>query len=159
MSRSSLERAIPEGHRILLDSNTLIAYLDQRDPVSLVATHVVDLFVQSGRNQALVSMVTVMEVLVRPLRSRVREPYQHLLDLLTRFPNLQLGVIDLAVAQEAASLRASYNLRAADAMIVGTGLIHQVGHLVTNDADWSNRLRPLAQRIRVCHLTDHLPFD
>jgi predicted nucleic acid-binding protein len=157
VSLASLERAIPPGDRVLLDSTTLIAYLDGGEPVSPLATHVVDELVRPGRNRAIVSMVTVMEVLVRPLRLGPGEPYRHVLDFLTRFPNLAPLAIDLAVAQEAASLRATHRFSSPDALVIATGIVGQVGHLVTNDRDWPSKLRPLAGRVAVCFLGSHLP--
>jgi predicted nucleic acid-binding protein len=158
MSRVSLERSLPAGGRLLLDTSALIAYLDGSENVSPAATHVIDVLVRSGRNQALVSVVTAMEVLVRPLRRGPTEPYRHTFDFLTLFPNLRSLVVDLPVAQEAASLRAAYNLSAADALIIASGLVSQVGHLITNDQSWQRKLRPMGRRIAVCYLADHLPF-
>ena len=102
--------------------------------------------------------MSINEVLVRPLRRGVGQPYQHVVDFLTRFPNLVSAPVDLAVAQEAASLRATYGFAAPDALVIATGIVSQVGHLVTNDAQWKRRLKPIARRIRVCYLADHLPF-
>jgi predicted nucleic acid-binding protein len=112
--------------------------------------------VSTGRNPAVLSMISIAEVLVRPMRAGVLERYDHLLDFLTKFPNLRPIPVDLAVAQEAASLRASYRLAMADALIVATGIVSQVHHLVTNDADWSRKLQPISGRIRVCHLSRFL---
>ena len=156
MTIESLERDLREGERLLLDTTSLIAYLDRGEAVSPLATHVIDHLVQSGRNPAIVSMVTVSETLIRPLRIGVTPPYDHLLDFLTQFPNLRPISIDLPVAQEAASLRATFRLSMADALIVATGIVAQVHHLVTNDADWARKLQPISGRIRVCHLGHHL---
>lgn len=157
MSRAALERVVPAGDRLLLDAATLVAYLDGGEAVSPVAACVVDEFVRDGRNEGVVSMVTVMELLVRPLRHG-RVGYRHALDFLTNFPNLRAAVIDLPVAQEAASLRASHNFRPPDALTIASGLVYQVGHLVTNDAGWKTRLAPIRQRVAACYLADHLPF-
>lgn len=157
MSRGALERALPAGDRLLLDAAVLVAYLDGSEPVSRVATCVVDEFVRDGRNEGLVSMVTVMELLVRPLR-RGPAGYRHALDFLTNFPHLRPVVVDLPVAQEAASLRATHNFRPPDALTIASGLVYQVGHLVTNDGDWKTRLTPIRRRVAVCYLADHLPF-
>jgi len=158
MSLASLERALPDGQRIILDTSSLIAYLNGGEQVSPVAAHVIDEFVKGGRNPAVIAMVTVMEVLVRPLRLGVREPYEHLLEFLAHFPNLRPLSVDLVVAQEAASLRATHRFSTPDALIVASGLVAQVGHLVTNDQAWRTRLQPISRRIRVCYLSDHLPF-
>lgn len=96
------------------------------------------------------------EVKLRPLRLGVTGPYQHLMDFLTRFPNLHALQVDLVVAQEAASVRAAHRLSAPDALIVATGIVGQVHHRVTNDADWVRKLQQLAGRINVCRLANHL---
>lgn len=113
--------------------------------------------VESGRNPAVVSMITVMEILVPPLR---RSPPGHhtVLAFLRSHPNLEAVPVDLQVAQEAAALRATHRLAPPDALIVGTGIATQVGHLVTNDGDWKRRLSAISARIEVVQTADHLPF-
>lgn len=159
MSRASLERVLPQGDRILLDTSGLIAYLGKPESTTPVITHVVDEYVRSGRNPAVVSMVTAMELLVRPLQVGPGDEYDHLMDFLQRFPNLKAQPVDLAIAQEAASLRAQHKFTAPDALVIATGIVTQVSHLVTNDDDWKKRLTGITARIRVCYLEDHLPLD
>ena len=158
MSRASLERAVPQGERILLDTSSLISYLGASDATTPVIKHVIDDWVRSGRNPTIVSMVTVMEVLVRPLEVGPGEGYDHVMDFLQRFPNLKAQPVDLVVAHEAASLRAQHKFSPPDALVIGTGLVAQVGHLVTNDKEWKKRLAAISARVRVCYLEDHLPF-
>jgi hypothetical protein len=62
------------------------------------------------------------------------------------------------MAQEAASLRAEHRFTPPDALIIGTGLACQVGHLVTNDGDWGKKLRSLQGRIKVVTIGNFLPF-
>lgn len=158
MSRTSLERAVPQGERILLDTSSLISYLGASDAATPVIKHVIDDWVRSGRNAAIVSMVTVMEVLVRPLEVDPGEKYDHVMDFLQRFPNLKAQSVDLVVAHEAASLRAQHKFSPPDALVIGTGLVAQVGHLVTNDKEWKKKLAVISARVRICYLEDHLPF-
>ncbi len=63
---------------------------------------------------------------------------------------------DIYVAQEAASLKATYNLKTPDAFIVATGMVSQVHHLVTSDKEWRTKLAPLKNRIKVTMLRDYL---
>lgn len=158
MSRASIDQQIRPGERLLLDTTVLIAYLAATEPVSPLAAYVIDDLVRSGRNPAVISMITVMELLVQPLRRQATEPYQHIMDFLSNFPNLHPLDIDLYTAQEAASLRATYNFRPPDALIIATGVNGRVSHLVTNDAEWSKKLGNASARIKVCYLEDHLPF-
>ena len=150
-----LEAAIPAGERILLDSSCLAAYLDASEDVHPLARHVLDAFVASGRNEAIISMVTVMEILVRPLRS---SPPGHrtVLSFVRHHPNLEAVPLDLQMAQEAASLRASHRLRPPDALVAGTAIVCQVGYLVTNDHAWAAKLAPLQGRLDVVTLSRFL---
>jgi len=157
MSRSSLLARIPAGDRLLLDTTVLAAYLDATDATHPVAVCVLKDLIESGRNPAVVSMITVMEILVRPLRQS--PPGHHtVLAFLRSHANLEAVPVDLQVAREAASLRATHRLAPPDALIVGTGIAAQVGHLVTNDGDWKKKLSPISARIKVVQTADHLPF-
>ncbi len=134
----------------------LIAYLSGDEPISPMAKHVVDVWVERGRNEAVVSMVSVMEILVRPLRT-VPSESQSVLDFLRYFPHLHLMPVGLQVAQEAAALRAAYRFAPPDALTIGTGLAAQVGHILTNDARWK-RLKPVDRRVKVVSMKEYLPF-
>jgi predicted nucleic acid-binding protein len=120
-----------------------------------VAALLIDDFVHSGRNVALVSPVTAMELLVRPLRVAPRGA-THVHDFLIHTPNMTLLPIDLYVAQEAASLRATYRFKSADALVIATGIVSQVGHLITNDAEWHTKLLPIKSRIHVAELGNYV---
>lgn len=150
-----LEAAIPAEQRILLDTSCLAAYLDRGEDVHPLARHVLDAFVASGRNEAIISMVTMMEILVRPLRS---SPPGHrtVLSFVRHHPNLEAVPLDLQMAQEAASLRASHRLRPPDALVAGTAIACQVGNLVTNDHDWAVKLAPIRDRLGVVTLSRFL---
>ncbi|MBI2776604.1 MAG: PIN domain-containing protein [Chloroflexi bacterium] len=157
MSVATLLGVIPAGDRMLLDTTTLAAYLDGSEIAHPVARHVMEDLVASGRNPAIVSMITVMELLVRPLRAS--PPGHHtILSFIRNHPNLVAMPVDLQVAQDAAFLRAASRLSPPDALVVGTGLAGQVGHLVTNDRKWSAKLVSMSDRVRVVTLSDHLPF-
>lgn len=157
MSTASLEQAIPAGDRVLLDTTTLAAYLDATEAVHPVARHVVEHLVGTGRNAAVISMITVMELLIRPMRAA--PPGHHtVLAFIRNHPNLIAIDTDLQVAQDAAFLRAAHRFAPPDALVIGTALAAQVGHLVTNDFAWVERLTPMRERIKVCILAQHLPF-
>ncbi len=156
-SLSKLESAIPAGERILLDTTCLAAYLDASETTHPVARYVIDEFVASGRNHAVVSMITVMEILIRPLRAL--PPSHHtVLSFIRHHANLEAVPLDLQMAQEAASLRAEHRFAPPDALIIGTGLACQVGHLITNDGDWGKKLQSIHGRIQVVTIGDFLPL-
>jgi predicted nucleic acid-binding protein len=140
---------------VLIDTAVLIAYFEPSDTTHDVAVLLVDDFVKNGRNAALVSPVTAMELLVRPLRVAPQGAV-HVHDFLVHTPNLTLLPIDLHVAQEAASLRAMHNFKSPDALVIATGIVGQVGHLVTNDAEWQKKLAPTKSRIQVAELNNYV---
>jgi predicted nucleic acid-binding protein len=133
----------------------LIAYFEPADRTHDVAATIVDDLIRAGRNAAVVSTVTAMELLVRPLRVAPKSAV-HVHDFLTRWPNLSLLSVDLHVAQEAASLRAAHNFRVADALVIATGLVGQVAHLLTNDVEWRKELAPIKARVQVTELRDYI---
>ena len=157
MSRASLLAAIASGERLLLDTSVLAAFFDDTEDAHPVAAYIVDDLVKSARNPAVVSIITVMELLVRPMRKA--PPAHHtVLAFLRSHPNLDCVPVDLQVAQEAAHLRAARRFSPPDALVVGTGLATQVRHLVTNDRAWQSKLASMSGRIAVVRAGDHLPF-
>jgi len=157
MSLASLTASVPEGDRLLLDTTVLAAFLDATETTHPIAVHVLDQFVATGRNPAVISMITVMEILVRPMRAS--PPGHHtVLAFLRSHPNLECVPVDLQIAQEAAHLRADKKFAPPDALIVATGLATQVRHLVTNDRDWSAKLASMTDRISVARASTYLPF-
>jgi len=150
---TALTDRLPEGDRILLDSSVLAAYLDGGERTSALAAELLDDLVRSGRNPAVVSMVSVMETLIRPLR-RLPAAHATVLGFYREFPNLVAAPVDLDVAAEAANLRVVFGLSAPDALIAATGLAAGVAQLVTNDRAWLKRLAPLRDRAGVLVLGD-----
>ncbi len=137
---------------MLIDTSALIAYFEETDAVADAARSVIDGAVRSGRNRAVVSAVSVMELLVRPLRSGLPETYRGIVEFLTRFPGIGIQDVTFAVAREAAWLRASNGLDPADALIVASGIVAGTRHVLTNDRAWARRLAPIADRLAVHYL-------
>jgi hypothetical protein len=80
----------------------------------------------------------------------------HVHDFLTHWPHLTLLPIVLHVAQEAASLRALHSFKAPDALVIATGIVSQVGYLITNNGDWRKKLAPIQARVRILELRDYV---
>lgn len=131
-----MTRAFLKHHRrILIDTSVWIYHLEQHPELADAAASVLDA-VESGRVQAVVSELTLLELTVRPLqlgRQDVADDYELLLD---HFPNLELVPVDRAVLIEAAGLRARYRIRTPDSILLATGLLRGATAAVTNDAAW-----------------------
>ncbi len=67
MSLAALRKRMT-GQWVLLDTSVLIAYLNATDPVHAPATMLIDELLRVGFMRAVVSAVSVMELLVVPYR-------------------------------------------------------------------------------------------
>ena len=134
--------AIPEGESIVLDTSTLIAYLNLSELVSQAATYVLDHLVATERNPAVISSVTVGEVLVRPMRDLGHVP-SHTKTFLLDFPGLSIRSADFLVAAEAAAIRAQTGAALPDALVAATATLTSSRWLITNDRVLRDRLAGL----------------
>ena len=134
------DAAVPPGVPVLLDSSVLLSYLDGSESASPVAMAILDGWVRSGRNDGLVSAVSVMEILGRPIAAGA-SAHRAAIGFLYGFPHLRLVAVDAIAGQLAASLRAHAGFSSVDALVVASGLAVGARHVVTNDASWGPRLR------------------
>lgn len=97
---------IDTGKTILLDTNCFIYYFeDNSDYSGKLEKIFID--IQSGRNFAFVSVLSLMEILVKPKKDNnvfIENRYKL---ILTNFPNLSIVDIDYKVADIASRLRAA----------------------------------------------------
>lgn len=89
--------------------------------------------IERGETKAMTSTLTMMEVLVNPKRLGKQDLVDDYIYTLTTFPNLEMRTVDAVVAEEAAGLRARYNLRPADAIQIAACLAGGADAFVTND--------------------------
>jgi len=151
---TTLESSIPVGAYILLDSSVLVAHIAGGEVTSQLATTIIDSFLREDRNAAVVSTVTVSEILVRPHRlGKARDIGMGVLEM----PGLILRSVDFLVAAEAARMRAESSLRLPDAIVLATGILAGATCFVTNDRRLAAAAPALAPSLQVCLLSDHIP--
>jgi predicted nucleic acid-binding protein len=142
------------GHAIIgLDTCIFIYHLEIHPRYQMLTQELLA-GVQAGRQTAITSTVTVMELTVRPWqvgRPAVAREYEA---LLVHFPHLTLADVTRDVARRAAQLRARYRLRPADALQVATALVHGATAFVTND----RQLTRLAPVLDIITLDDFAPL-
>lgn len=157
MTVATLDAALEDSERILLDSSAFIAFHSPFEDAYALATHLLGR-VRSDQDtlRACYSVITASELLVRPLRTGHQE-FTFMHTFLTEFPNLTLLPMDLAVATQAATLRSIGNTRLPDAIIIASGLLASCEAIVSNDAAWKRRFAPLFPQFRWIYLGDHLP--
>lgn len=131
-------------HTVALDTAPLIAFIAKEEPyLDLVRP----LFqaIDQGKIHAVTSIVTLIEVLVRPLREKDEKLAAQYEDILMHAEHLTTLPLDESIALQAAELRATLNLRTPDAIQVATALIGGADTFITND----KRLRVPSQLTRL----------
>ncbi len=115
-----------------IDTSPFIYHLQGEAAYSKVT---MDLFraVENGLVRAVTSVITLMEVLVKPISEGNVKAAEEYRILLSTFPNLSLRTIDYNVASRAAGLRAIYRIGAADALQLSTAIEEGASAFVTND--------------------------
>jgi predicted nucleic acid-binding protein len=105
--------------------------------------------------QAYYSVLSAAELLVRPIRTGLSESaFMH--TFLTDFPNLPGLPVDLTVATQAATIRATTELKLPDAIIVASALLAGCEVIVSNDERWKRRLSGLYRQFTWLYLADYL---
>lgn len=121
-----------------LDTAPLIYFIEKN---SLYYSRVQPFFslVAQRHFQVVTSVITVVEVLVYPLRMGNLELAQQYRDILSNQAELSVLPVTETIAEQAAQLRATYNLRTPDAIQLATALNQKAFFFLTND----NRLPQL----------------
>jgi len=120
------------GRIVGLDTAPLI-YFIERHPTFIVGMR--DFFQAMDRDQFLVvtSTVTLLEVLVHPLRHNNQRLADQYRDILFDSRGLTTVSMQSDIAEKAAELRAKYAIRTPDAIQVATSLREGATFFLTND--------------------------
>ncbi len=146
-----IRRQLANHSRLAFDSSIFI-YHFEANPTYLPLTRAVLSAIADGTCRGIISTVTIMELTILPWKQNRGDVARQYELLLANFPNLTIADVTRDTARRAAQLRALYNLRPADALLVATGLVNGATAWVSNDAD----LRRFASEIEVYNLDDWL---
>lgn len=144
---------LPAGDSLVLDTSTVIAYLNASEVVSPAAREVLETLVATERNPAVISSISVAEVMVRPVRELGRVP-THTKTFLLDFPGLTVRSADFLVAAEAARVRALTGASLPDALVAATATLTSSKWLITNDRTLRDRLAGFDWATEVVLLSD-----
>ena len=128
---------IPKGSRVTIDSAPII-YLLEEHPHFL--KEFLPLFerIEAGEIQAILSVVTLAEVLAGPLRHGNEIMADRYFRTLSTSCNWQVQSMDSELAFMAARIRTRYGLKLPDAIQVATAVQSGSVALVTHDRDFSS---------------------
>lgn len=123
---------IDDNKTILLDTNCFIYYFEDNINYSNKLERVFN-NIQDGKNIAFMSVISYIEILVKPKKENnvfIENRYKL---VLTNYPNLSIVNVDHVIANIAAKLRASYSIKTPDAIIIATALYMNADAIITND--------------------------
>mgnify|MGYP001077808516 CR=1 FL=1 len=126
-------KSLLEKHPIIgIDTVAFIYHLEENQRY-LPFTNVLFEMVENGTIKAVTSVVTVMEILVKPKKERNEQAVQEYKFILQTFPNLKIKPIDFHTAEKAADIRAKYGIKPPNALQLGAALTEGANAFVTND--------------------------
>jgi len=151
-----LDATLGDAERVLLDTSALIAFHSPQELVHPLADHLLRRIESAGDAlHGYYSAISASEILVRPLRTN-RSDFTTMREFLTGYPNLTILSADLAVAAQAANVRAFSRIAVADAFVIATGLLAGCEAIVSNDERWKRRMAPVFPQFRWIYLSDYL---
>ena len=124
------------GRLVAFDSAPLIYYIEEHPDYLIVVDELFGLL-DSGATQGMTSVLTLEEVLVKPLREGRADLADQYRQVLTNSAGLILYTITQSICETAARMRAKYAwLRTPDALQVATAIEYHAQIMVTNDDQW-----------------------
>lgn len=125
----------PDGATVLIDTNPLVYWLEGHP----LAARFEPIFeaIDAGRLFALITPITLAEVLTGPIRAGNEALAERYRRTLTDNPGWMLCDIDAEIAVLASRLRARHRLKLPDAIQLATALRERCAALVTHDRDFA----------------------
>jgi predicted nucleic acid-binding protein len=120
-----------KGKTVGLDTAPLIYFIEE-NPTYIETVRLFFEAMDRGSFLVVTSTVTLLEVLVHPLRSNNRELAAEYRDILLNSRLVTLEVSN-AIAEQAVQLRATHNIRTPDAIQISAALDAGATHSFTND--------------------------
>ncbi|MGL4512978.1 MAG: type II toxin-antitoxin system VapC family toxin [Lacipirellulaceae bacterium] len=123
------------GKTVAMDSAPLIYFIEQRAPYVDWLRPLFQM-VEAGQVSLCTSVVTLVEVLVHPIRSGDEALGKEYQDILLHGRNVTTVPVTATIAQTAAELRAERGLKAPDAIHLATAVSQHAAVFLTNDRDF-----------------------
>ncbi len=130
----TLAAQVPDGGTVLIDTNPII-YILEDNPLGAPFRSIFEAL-DRGRIRALVTPITVAEVVTGPLRAKREALAERYRRTITQSPGWGLREIDADIAVLAARLRLRHALKLPDAFQLAVALEEGCSALVTHDRDF-----------------------
>lgn len=124
-----------QGQLIALDTAPLIYFIEEHPTYLPILDPFFENF-DKGSIRVVTSVITLSEVLVKPLRDGDTQLAQQYRDILLNVEGLTTVEVSVDIAEKVAQLRSQYSLRTPDAIQIATALQSGATALLTNDVRW-----------------------
>ncbi len=125
---------------VFLDTAPLIYFIEGHSTYQTILSRLFDLNDKGGFS-FITSTITLLEVLVKPLREGQTAIAKQYRNILTTASGIEIFDVTSTIAENAANLRAKYNLKTANAMQLATCVEVTADYFLTND----NRLKMVGE--------------
>jgi len=119
---------------IFLDTMFFIYHFENNARFQRLTTGVLNL-VENGKIQCSTSYLTLMEILVKPMKDSRQDLVEAYTMIFETFPNLTLIPLGKSVAYRAAYFRSSYNIKPADSIQLASAEVSNSDLFLTNDRE------------------------
>jgi predicted nucleic acid-binding protein len=120
------------GQRICIDTAPIIYFIEHHAKYQNIIRPVFA-EIASGNIEAITSTITLLEVLVHPLRTGDETLAEKYRDILLSSEGLTTFEIFHEVSEMASRLRAKYSIRTHDAIQIAVGILYHAAKFLTND--------------------------
>ncbi|MDQ6644601.1 MAG: PIN domain-containing protein [Chloroflexota bacterium] len=124
---------LPTNGPVYLDANCFIYSVERIDPFRVILDTLWQA-VSGGKITVVTSELTLLEVLVKPLKVGDETTAAMFRIILRHSPDVHMLPITQAILEEAANFRAAMNLKTPDALHAATALLNGCTLFVTNDS-------------------------
>lgn len=118
---------------IFLDTAPLIYFIEGHSIYQSILSKLFS-FNDKGGFSFITSSITILEVLVKPLREGKADLAKQYRDILTKASGIEVLDVTSSIAEIAAQLRAQYNLKTPDAIQLATAIEEGADFFLTNDS-------------------------
>ena len=125
---------LTDVQHIFLDTMFFIYHFENNERFLGLTTDVLNM-VEKGQVRCSTSYLTLMELLVKPLKENRKDLVEEYRMVFETFPNMSMIALDKSVVHLAAYFRAMYNLRSADSIQLASAASAKCDLFLTNDRD------------------------
>ena len=130
-----IEGAIEHHNRIMCDTAPIIYFIEEHKIYGPIADAFFKKIMDSAEHHVFSSVITLIEVLTRPLKQSRNDIVEKYRDFLLNSHNFHLHQIDAMIAEKAAELRSRYSIKTPDAIQLAVGIENDATLFLTNDKD------------------------